>query len=76
MAIRGKSFTTFSIDSCENNSYKCNCDKNSSPETSDEGFLTDKNKLPVTGLQFGDLTAPNERGWFTLGPLICSGRVI
>ena len=64
-------------DSCVVNQTKCNCDING-PETSDEGFLTDKNKLPVTRLQFGDLGAHNgvdERGWFTLGPLICSGRV-
>ena len=57
-----------------NNRYKCNCDRNTAAETSDEGFLTDKNTLPVTELQFVDLGDSGEDGWFTLGPLICSGR--
>ena len=61
-------------DSCVDKQWKCNCDVNNSTETSDEGFLTDKDKLPVTELQFGDLQ-PTENGWFTLGPLICTGRV-
>ncbi|XP_076809882.1 contactin-associated protein-like 4 [Clavelina lepadiformis] len=59
---------------CLESGTNCNCDKNSGPETSDEGFLTDKDILPVTGLQFGDATAPGEYGWHTLGPLICTGR--
>ena len=60
-------------DSCINNRWKCNCDANVQYETSDEGFLTEKEKLPVTELQFGDLHEEGEQGWFTLGPLICSG---
>jgi len=66
--------TVFS-DSCVNNSFKCNCDDNTDGlETSDEGYLTDKDALPVTALQFGDKGDSPEHGWFTLGPLICGGR--
>ena len=60
-------------DGCVNSDWGCNCD--SDTETSDEGYLTDKDKLPVTGLQFGDLEDAGEEGWFTLGPLICSGQI-
>ncbi|XP_076823443.1 contactin-associated protein like 5-3-like [Clavelina lepadiformis] len=59
---------------CVDSSKKCNCDRNTAPETSDEGYLTDKDALPVTGLFFGDTDASDEFGWHTLGPLICSGR--
>ena len=58
--------------SCTISSNKCNCDQNNPPETSDEGFLTYKDHLPVTELQFGDAGERGERGWHTLGPLICS----
>ena len=60
-------------DSCAVKAYKCNCDANDSVMRSDEGYLTDKSKLPVTEVQFGDATSP-EKGWFTVGPLICSGQ--
>ncbi|XP_076809883.1 contactin-associated protein-like 4 [Clavelina lepadiformis] len=61
---------------CVDSTKRCNCDKNSSPETSDEGFLTDKDTLPVTGLQFGDAGDTGEYGWHTLGPLVCTGRSV
>ena len=61
----------FVAGSCSNSGNKCNCDQNGSPETSDEGFLTYKDHLPVTELQFGDAGDSSERGWHTLGPLIC-----
>jgi len=69
-------YCTVLSDSCIDNTYKCNCDNNSvNVETSDEGFLTDKGFLPVTALQFGDKqSGSKERGWYTLGPLICWGR--
>ncbi|CAK8675040.1 unnamed protein product [Clavelina lepadiformis] len=59
---------------CVDPSQKCNCDRNTAPETSDEGYLTDKDALPVTGLFFGDTDGSAEFGWHTLGPLICTGR--
>ena len=70
----GITFTLCFADTCIYNRLKCNCDVNNSTATSDEGFLTDKDILPVTELQFGDLGDSSEHGWFTLGPLICSGR--
>ena len=65
----------FISDSCVNNAYKCNCDVNNFIETFDEGFLANNTKLPVTELQIGDLGNSGEAGWFTLGPLICSGQI-
>ena len=62
----------FVAGSCSNPQQKCNCDRNDNTERSDEGFLTYKDHLPVTELQFGDAGASRERGWHTLGPLICS----
>ena len=58
--------------SCSDSQKKCNCDQNDNTERSDEGFLTYKDHLPVTELQFGDTGNTGERGWHTLGPLICS----
>ncbi|PFX13919.1 contactin-associated protein-like 2 [Stylophora pistillata] len=40
--------------SCANPGYGCNCDKNDNVKREDSGFLTDKSKLPVTQLRFGD----------------------
>ncbi|CAK8671408.1 unnamed protein product [Clavelina lepadiformis] len=54
--------------------YKCNCDNYDNDISSDEGYLTDKDTLPVTGMQFGDLDGSSEAGWHTLGPLRCTGR--
>ncbi|CAK8681317.1 unnamed protein product [Clavelina lepadiformis] len=60
--------------SCRETNRKCNCDSNKGPETSDEGFLTDKNTLPVMEVQIGDNGDNSEIAWHSLGPLICSGR--
>ena len=60
----------FVAGSCSNPQKQCNCDRNDNTERSDEGFLTDKDHLPVTELQFGD-AGTGERNWYTLGPLIC-----
>lgn len=58
---------------CDDKSTKCNCDKNSAPVTSDEGYLTDKSKLPVSEMRFGDMGHDGEKGWHTLGKLECFG---
>ncbi|XP_076809182.1 contactin-associated protein-like 4 [Clavelina lepadiformis] len=55
-------------------SYNCNCDWDQLRETFDEGYLTDKEDLPVIALFFGDTDGSNEDGWHTLGPLQCTGR--
>ncbi|XP_039271356.2 uncharacterized protein LOC120345851 [Styela clava] len=58
---------------CADKSFKCNCDKNDAVLRTDEGFLTDKTKLPVKELRFGDMGGETETGWHTLGQLECMG---
>ena len=58
-----------------NPEHKCNCDSNvDGEEEADEGFIEEKDHLPVTALYFGDTgvhKGNNEEGWHTLGPLEC-----
>ena len=58
--------------SCADSSYGCNCDKNDNVWREDSGLLTDKTKLPVKQLRFGDASTPEE-GYHTLGKLKCFG---
>lgn len=52
----------------------CNCDANDMTWREDSGLLTDKSKLPVTQLRFGDTGDPRvEIGFHTLGKLKCYG---
>ena len=60
--------------SCANPSYGCNCDKNDYVWREDSGLLTDKTKLPVKQLRFGDIDN-DEVGYHTLGKLKCYGIV-
>ena len=59
--------------SCDKPSMKCNCDANDYVWRFDEGYLTNKETLPVTKVYFGDTGHPDERGYHTLGKLICYG---
>ena len=59
--------------SCANPRYGCNCDKNDNVWREDSGLLTDKTKLPVIELRFGDTEKKNEKGYHTLGKLKCYG---
>ena len=62
--------------SCANDeSPKCNCDKNDEKWREDSGFLTIKSHLPVKQLRFGDTGDEylNEEGYHTLGKLECYG---
>ena len=61
------------INSCANPSYGCNCDKNDNVWRDDSGLLTDKTKLPVKQLRFGDTGERGEQGYHTLGKLKCFG---
>ena len=61
--------------SCANPSYGCNCDKNENVWREDSGLLTDKTKLPVIQLRFGDTGHGAEQGYHTLGKLKCFGTV-
>ena len=58
--------------SCADSSKLCNCDKNDNVWREDSGLLTDKTKLPVKQLRFGDASTPEE-GYHTLGKLKCFG---
>ena len=60
--------------SCADSSYGCNCDKNDNVWREDSGLLTDKTKLPVKQLRFGDVSS-TEEGYHTLGKLKCFGIV-
>ena len=59
--------------SCADSSKGCNCDKNDSVWREDSGLLTDKTKLPVKQLRFGDTELSYEQGYHTLGKLKCFG---
>ena len=58
--------------SCADSGHGCNCDKNDNVWREDSGLLTDKTKLPVKQLRFGDVTG-TEEGYHTLGKLKCFG---
>ena len=59
--------------SCARSSEVCNCDKNDAKWREDSGLLTDKTKLPVKQLRFGDNGDSGEQGYHTLGKLRCFG---
>ena len=59
--------------SCADSSDRCNCDKNDFVWREDSGLLTDKTKLPVKQLRFGDIGDRGEQGYHTLGKLKCFG---
>ena len=52
---------------CANPQYGCNCDDNDLVQREDSGLLTDKTKLPVKQLFFGDTGGDKEHGYHTLG---------
>ena len=60
--------------SCANSRYGCNCDKEDNVWREDSGLLTDKTRLPVKQLRFGDTGAGN-KGYHTLGNLKCYGII-
>ena len=59
--------------SCADSRYGCNCDKNDKVWREDSGLLTDKTKLPVKQLRFGDAGDSSNQGYHTLGKLKCYG---
>ena len=59
--------------SCANSGFGCNCDKNDYVWREDSGLLTDKTKLPVKQLRFGDASGHGQEGYHTLGKLKCYG---
>ena len=61
--------------SCASSRYGCNCDENDYVWREDSGLLTDKTRLPVKQLRFGDTGDSSEKGYHTLGKLKCYGTV-
>ncbi|XP_068722449.1 contactin-associated protein-like 5 isoform X2 [Montipora capricornis] len=59
--------------SCANSRFGCNCDKNDKVWREDSGLLTNKTKLPVKQLRFGDTGDGKEEGYHTLGKFKCYG---
>ena len=59
--------------SCANPNKGCNCDANDDVWREDSGLLTDKTKLPVKQLRFGDTGGSHEKGYHTLGKFNCYG---
>ena len=60
-------------DSCADPSYGCNCDVNDNVWREDSGLLTNKTKLPVVQLRFGDTGGSHEQAYHTLGKFKCYG---
>jgi len=59
--------------SCPHPRYGCNCDKNDFVWREDSGLLTNKTKLPVIQLRFGNTGDSKEQGYHTLGKFKCFG---
>ena len=59
---------------CKKPSRVCNCNSNDNVWRFDEGYLTDRNVLPVSKLYFGDTGDESEAGYHTLGKLTCYGK--
>ena len=59
--------------SCADSRFDCNCDKNDYVWREDSGLLTDKTKLPVKQLRFGEAHGSNQGYHHTLGKLRCYG---
>lgn len=58
---------------CLSSSAKCNCRNSGGGWRTDEGYLTDKSKLPVKIVYLADTDGSHEYGYFFLGKLKCSG---
>ena len=68
-------YVTFITAGMTNSCGTCNCDRNDQVWREDSGLLTEKTKLPVKQLRFGDTgdSKTGERGYHTLGKLKCYG---
>ena len=61
---------------CANPEYGCNCDKLDQQWREDSGLLTNKSRLPVKQLRFGDTgSTKSDQGYHTLGKLKCLGLI-
>ena len=60
---------------CHNSEYVCNAEGGGNRWQIDEGFLTDKETLPVTRLFIADVLLPNRKVRYRVGPLECIGSL-
>ena len=56
---------------CDNPALLCNCDVEDGNWHTDEGYVTLKDVLPLTGIRLGDLGNTGEAIKLTIGPLKC-----
>lgn len=80
-SIPGSGMCACGLDgSCKDPTKSCNCDAimaYSNTELSDEGFITQKDFLPVRELHIGDTgPAQTKQARVNLGPLICEGDTL
>jgi hypothetical protein len=60
---------------CTQESLYCNCDSEIKFKwQEDSGYITDKDKLPVTRVVFGETYKIGQAGYFYIGPLECDGN--
>lgn len=59
--------------SCVEPTVLCQCDASAPLALFDEGYIDNKDHLPITGLNFGRTSASYSIGEHTLGPLQCYG---
>ncbi|XP_041663114.1 contactin-associated protein-like 5 [Cheilinus undulatus] len=60
-------------ETCIDPNYLCNCDADSPLWTTDSGFLTNKNHLPLSAMVIGDTHRVGSEAVFAVGPLRCHG---
>ena len=58
--------------SCAKPGRLCNCDTNDNIWRFDEGYITDKQRLPLTEVRLGDTGHADEYGKFIIGQLECT----
>ena len=58
---------------CKVTGYKCNCDINDPVWDFDEGLITSKSDLPITGFSYFGLRVRNKTASVIIGPLECTG---
>jgi hypothetical protein len=59
---------------CTQPTLPCNCDSEVKFEwKQDSGYITDKSKLPVSKVVFGETYQLGQSGYFYVGPLECEG---
>lgn len=61
---------------CFSPDQRCNCDSNAEFHwLEDQGYITDKDKLPIRKLRFGNTYKAGQAGYHTIGPLECFKQV-